>query len=173
MSCDVYVLPWTQKLHQHREHARTWMGSDALRVVGAACKRGASVRCRVPRSQRGGEVIEPLVSEQWFVRMEVLAAPALKAVEAGDIAVTPERFKTTYARCLEDIQDWCISRQLWWGHRIPVWYCFDSEAEAETEGGRSERWVVAADEAEARALVRRLCTPLSALRCAERCFCAG
>jgi valyl-tRNA synthetase len=94
-----------------------------------------------------------MVSEQWFVRMEKLAEPALAAVQSGEIAVVPPRFKSTYQGWLEGIQDWCISRQLWWGHRIPVWYCFESEADADLAGGRCDRWVVASNAEEARALV--------------------
>lgn len=77
---------------------------------------------RMPRSQRGGEVIEPLVSTQWFVKMETLAKPALEAVRNKQITIVPQRFEKVYYNWLEDIKDWCISRQLWWGHRIPVWY---------------------------------------------------
>lgn len=77
---------------------------------------------RVPRSQRGGEVIEPLVSMQWFVKMESLAKPALEAVRNKEITIIPQRFEKVYYNWLEDIKDWCVSRQLWWGHRIPVWY---------------------------------------------------
>ncbi|MGV8050522.1 MAG: valine--tRNA ligase [Anaerolineaceae bacterium] len=77
----------------------------------------------VPRSQRGGEIIEPLVSTQWFVKMESLAANAKQAVESGQITIVPERFTKVFYNWMENIQDWCISRQLWWGHRIPVWYC--------------------------------------------------
>ena len=80
---------------------------------------------QVPRSQRGGEVIEPLVSTQWFVRMERIAAKALEVVREGDIRIIPERFTKIYYHWLENIRDWCISRQLWWGHRLPVWYCQD------------------------------------------------
>lgn len=76
---------------------------------------------RVPRSQRGGEIVEPLVREQWFVRMKPLAEPALAAVDAGAIRIVPERFEKVYRMWLDNIKDWCISRQLWWGHRIPVW----------------------------------------------------
>ncbi|MEW6568719.1 MAG: valine--tRNA ligase [Chloroflexota bacterium] len=79
----------------------------------------------VPRSQRGGEVIEPMVSTQWFVKMKPLAEPALEAVRSGRIRIIPERFVKVYTNWLENIRDWCISRQLWWGHRIPAWYCQD------------------------------------------------
>jgi valyl-tRNA synthetase len=78
---------------------------------------------QVPRSQRGGEIVEPMVSTQWFVRMKPLAAPALEAVRDGRIRIVPERFTKIYFNWLESIRDWCISRQLWWGHRIPAWYC--------------------------------------------------
>ncbi len=79
----------------------------------------------VPRSQRGGEIVEPMISEQWFVKIEPLAKPALEAVRDGRIQIIPERFEKVYYNWLENIKDWCISRQLWWGHRIPVWYCAD------------------------------------------------
>jgi valyl-tRNA synthetase len=77
----------------------------------------------VPRSQRGGEIIEPMVSTQWFVKIQPLADAALEAVRDGRIRIIPERFTKVYYNWLENIEDWCISRQLWWGHRIPVWYC--------------------------------------------------
>jgi valyl-tRNA synthetase len=79
----------------------------------------------VPRSERGGEIIEPMISTQWFVNMKPLAEAGLKAVRDGKIEIVPERFSKIYFNWLENIQDWCISRQLWWGHRIPVWYCSD------------------------------------------------
>ena len=82
-------------------------------------------RTTIPRSQRGGEIVEPMISTQWFVKIDPLAKAALEAVKDGSIRIVPERFEKTYFNWLENIKDWCISRQLWWGHRIPVWYCAD------------------------------------------------
>jgi valyl-tRNA synthetase len=83
---------------------------------------------KVPRSQRGGEVVEPLISTQWFVDVQSMAQEALGAVKDGRIEIIPERFKKVYYNWMENIEDWCISRQLWWGHRIPVWYCDECDA---------------------------------------------
>jgi valyl-tRNA synthetase len=80
---------------------------------------------KIPRSERGGEIIEPMISEQWFVKIKPLAEPALAAVRDGRIRIIPEHFEKVYNNWMENIRDWCISRQLWWGHRIPVWYCDD------------------------------------------------
>jgi valyl-tRNA synthetase len=77
----------------------------------------------VPHCYRCGTVVEPRLSLQWFVRMAPLAEPALAASREGRVRFTPERWKKVYEHWLENIRDWCISRQLWWGHRIPVWYC--------------------------------------------------
>jgi valyl-tRNA synthetase len=77
----------------------------------------------IGRCDRCDTIVEPVVSEQWFVRMEPLAKPAIKAVEDGRIEIIPRRFARVYMNWMENIRDWCISRQLWWGHRIPVWYC--------------------------------------------------
>ena len=74
---------------------------------------------------RCGTTVEPRVSKQWFVRMEPLAKPAIDVVKNGDVKFVPERFDKTYYHWMENIKDWCISRQLWWGHRIPAWYCDD------------------------------------------------
>lgn len=70
-------------------------------------------------------VVEPMLSDQWFVKMEDLAKPAIEAAKKGDLRHVPERFEKIYLHWLEEIRDWCISRQLWWGHRIPAWYCQD------------------------------------------------
>ncbi|MGJ0908553.1 valine--tRNA ligase [Clostridium botulinum] len=74
---------------------------------------------------RCNTVIEPIISKQWFVKMEPLAKPAIEVVKEKKVKFVPERFDKTYFNWMENIQDWCISRQLWWGHRIPVWYCKD------------------------------------------------
>ena len=79
----------------------------------------------VPRSERTHTVVEPMLTDQWFVAMESLARPAIAAVESEKIRFVPENWAHTYFQWLENIQDWCISRQLWWGHRIPAWYDAD------------------------------------------------
>jgi len=79
-------------------------------------------RLRVPRSGRTGVIVEPMLTDQWFVKMDGLAARGLATVASGDVKFHPERWTTWYNQWLEKIQDWCISRQLWWGHQIPAWY---------------------------------------------------
>ncbi|NOH64650.1 valine--tRNA ligase [Vibrio sp. RE88] len=76
----------------------------------------------VPYGDRGGVVIEPMLTDQWYVRAAPLAEPAVKAVEDGEIQFVPKQYENMYFSWMRDIQDWCISRQLWWGHRIPAWY---------------------------------------------------
>lgn len=103
----------------------------------------------VGHCQRCASMVEPMMSLQWFVRMEPLARPAIKVVLDGDVKFVPDRFARTYLNWMENIRDWCISRQLWWGHRIPVWYCQEcghsfasreDDVEACTEcGGRVEQ----------------------------------
>jgi valyl-tRNA synthetase len=82
----------------------------------------------VPFSHRSGERIEPLISLQWFCRMDELAAPAIEAVENDRVRIAPDQWKRVYLEWMREIRPWCISRQLWWGHRIPVWYCDACEA---------------------------------------------
>jgi len=77
---------------------------------------------KVPRGDRSGVVIEPYLTNQWYVAVESLAKPAIEAVEKGDIEFVPKNWENTYFSWMRDLQDWCISRQLWWGHRIPAWY---------------------------------------------------
>lgn len=77
---------------------------------------------KVPRGDRSGDIIEPYLTDQWFVKTKPLAEPAIKAVESGEIRFVPENWNKTYFQWLNNIEDWCISRQLWWGHQIPAWY---------------------------------------------------
>lgn len=79
-------------------------------------------RLKVPRGEKSNAVIEPLLTEQWYVKMKPLAEPAIAAVQRGEVRFVPEVWTKTYYQWLENIEDWCISRQLWWGHRIPAWY---------------------------------------------------
>lgn len=84
-----------------------------------------SLKHNVGHCYRCGTVVEPIISKQWFVKMKPLAEPAIKAVKDGKIKFVPERFEKIYFNWMENIKDWCISRQLWWGHRIPAYYCQD------------------------------------------------
>ena len=77
---------------------------------------------QVPRGDRSGAVLEPWLTDQWYVRIAPLAEPAISAVEDGRIRFVPDNWAKTYFQWMRNIQDWCISRQLWWGHRIPAWY---------------------------------------------------
>lgn len=91
----------------------------------------------VPRGDRSGVIIEPYLTDQWFVSIAPLAGPAIKAVEDGDIQFVPKQYENMYFSWMRDIQDWCISRQLWWGHRIPAWY----DAQGNFYVGRDEQQV--------------------------------
>ena len=99
----------------------------------------------VPYGDRGGVVIEPMLTSQWYVDAKTLAKPAVEAVENGDIEFVPKQYENMYFSWMRDIQDWCISRQLWWGHQIPAWYDNEgnvyvakNEAEARTKHGLSD-----------------------------------
>src|SRR4029079_14322391 len=91
----------------------------------------------LPRSGRTGVIVEPMLTDQWFVKMEGLEKAGLEAVAKSDVKFYPEHWTTTYNQWLENIQDWCISRQLWWGHQIPAWYGADGRIYV----GRSEEEV--------------------------------
>ena len=84
-----------------------------------------SYKHAIPFSERSKTVIEPKLSKQWYVKMSSLAKPAADAARSDELTFSPESWKKTYLYWLDNIQDWCISRQLWWGHRIPIWYCSD------------------------------------------------
>ncbi|MBO9540632.1 valine--tRNA ligase [bacterium] len=116
-----------------------WAGMDRFEARQVAAKRlrdeGVLVkeeayRNNVTHCDRCSTVIEPRLSDQWFVAMQQLAAPAIKVVEDGKVDFTPDRWKGVYLDWLRNIRDWCVSRQLWWGHRIPVWTCEDGHAHA-------------------------------------------
>ncbi|MET1112068.1 MAG: valine--tRNA ligase [Allosphingosinicella sp.] len=101
---------------------------------------------QIPYGDRSGVVIEPWLTDQWYVDAATLAKPAIEAVRSGDIKVVPKSWEKTWFNWLENIQPWCVSRQLWWGHQIPVWYDGDgnifvaeTEAEAQTEAGLGVR----------------------------------
>ncbi len=101
---------------------------------------------KVPRGERTGVVIEPYLTKQWYMKMAPLAAPAIAAVEKGDIRFVPENWDKTYFQWMHNIEDWCISRQLWWGHRIPVWYDADGhDYVGHDEADVRQRYQLAAD----------------------------
>lgn len=108
-------------------------------IVGALEEQGLVEEIKehdlvAPYGDRSGVIIEPLLTDQWFVRAAPLAEPAIKAVEDGDIQFVPKQYENMYFSWMRDIQDWCISRQLWWGHRIPAWY----DADGNVYVGRTE-----------------------------------
>ncbi|HXL97180.1 MAG TPA: valine--tRNA ligase [Steroidobacteraceae bacterium] len=95
--------------------------------AGGQIERIEPHKLMIPRGDRSGAVIEPYLTDQWYVRVAPLAAPAIAAVESGRVRFVPENWDKTYYQWMRNIQDWCISRQLWWGHRIPAWYDEDGQ----------------------------------------------
>ncbi len=135
------------------EHGLHYEGQDRFVVRKALVKeleekglmeKVEDYQTAVGTSERTGAVIEPRLSDQWFLRMSELASPALKAIMENEINLIPEKFKNTYRHWMENVHDWCISRQLWWGHQIPAWYY----------GEGTDDFVVAESEAEALAEAR-------------------
>jgi valyl-tRNA synthetase len=117
-------------------HGGKWEGLDRLvarKQMAAALEemghlvKTEELKSNVGYSERTNEIIEPRLSLQWFCKMDQLAKPALDAVLTDEIQIYPEKFKNTYRHWMENIRDWCISRQLWWGHRIPAWYDQDGD----------------------------------------------
>ena len=95
---------------------------EKLKEIGALVKEEKYIH-NVGKCERCKNTIEPKISDQWFVKMEELAKPAIEAVKSGEIKFIPKKYEKLYFNWMENIQDWCISRQLWWGHRIPAYYC--------------------------------------------------
>ncbi len=126
-------------MDRYEARKRLW---EDMRAAGLVIKE-EPYTMTVPRAQRGGEVIEPLISKQWFANMEAMTRLGLAAVRSGRIRIIPDRFTKVYYHWLENLRPWCISRQLWWGHRIPVWYGPDgqvfvalSEEEAQAQAAK-------------------------------------
>jgi valyl-tRNA synthetase len=119
--------------------------AEAGEAVAAALRQEGRLRAEepyvhsVPFSHRSGERIEPLISLQWFCRMDELAKPAIEVVERDEVRIVPSRWKRVYLDWMREIKPWCISRQLWWGHRIPVWYCDACEEVYVAAAGPPER----------------------------------
>ncbi|MAZ39723.1 MAG: valine--tRNA ligase [Legionellales bacterium] len=123
------ILTPDAKINQHAPEA--YQGLDRFKareqIINDLEAAGLLVKIephklKVPRGDRSGEIIEPYLTDQWFVKMQPLADPAINAVKKGDIKFVPENWDKTYYNWLNNIEDWCISRQLWWGHQVPAWY---------------------------------------------------
>ena len=135
-SLNEHVPPAYRGLDRIEARARILADLGELGLV----ERVEPHKLTVPRGDRSNAVLEPLLTDQWFVDIKPLAEPAVRAVERGEIRFVPDNWSGVYYEWMHKIKDWCISRQLWWGHRIPAWYDADG------------RWYVARDEAEARAV---------------------
>jgi valyl-tRNA synthetase len=122
LTLDARLNPEVPKPYQglERFEARRTIVED-LKALGLLVSE-KPYKLRVPRSGRTGVIVEPMLTDQWFVKMEGLAQDGLAVVARGEVKFFPEHWTTTYNQWLENIQDWCISRQLWWGHQIPAWY---------------------------------------------------
>lgn len=126
---QINILERNGTLNQHAGPFAGMQISAAREAVVERLKQDNAIvriedhRHAVGHCERCGTVVEPTISEQWFVRMQPLAEPAIKVAKDGTVAFVPDRFRGVYLNWMENIHDWCISRQLWWGHRIPVWYC--------------------------------------------------
>lgn len=125
----VTILTKTAKLNENtpphyqgmdRFEARTTIIND-LKALDLLVKTDPHL-LKIPRGEKSNTIIEPLLTEQWYVKTKPLAEPAIAAVQRGDVRFVPESWSKTYFQWMENIEDWCISRQLWWGHRIPAWY---------------------------------------------------
>lgn len=122
---------FNKKATVNKNAPKTYQGMDRfvareqvladLEAEGLLVKKVAH-RLNVPRGEKSGVIIEPLLTDQWYVKTKPLAEPAMEAVRKGEIRFIPENWDKTYFQWMENIEDWCISRQLWWGHRIPAWY---------------------------------------------------
>ncbi|WP_345829091.1 valine--tRNA ligase [Erwinia sp. HDF1-3R] len=128
--CDPTIPAEFQKLERFAARKAVVAAIDALGLLDEIKPHDLTV----PYGDRGGVVIEPMLTDQWYVRTAPLAKVAVEAVEQGDIKFVPKQYENMYFSWMRDIQDWCISRQLWWGHRIPAWY----DAEGNVYVGRTE-----------------------------------
>ncbi|WP_027008379.1 valine--tRNA ligase [Conexibacter woesei] len=121
--------------------------AEAQQAVVKALDEAGAIRAKepythtVPFSHRSGQRIEPLISLQWFMKMDELAAPAIQVVKDGKVRIHPESQSRRYIDWLENIRPWCVSRQLWWGHQIPVWYRGEDEVYCGTEPPEGDGWV--------------------------------
>lgn len=122
---------FTTSAHLNREVPKMFRGMDRqtarAKVLQQLEKENLIAKTKkhilkIPKAEKSGAIVEPFLTEQWFLKMQSLAEPAKRAVKNGDIQFVPSNWDKTYFQWMDNIQDWCISRQLWWGHRIPIWY---------------------------------------------------